>query len=63
MLEEKEPKQRILNAEIARELGEFDKCLALLSHPFDERYAHELGFIRKLAEDKVRAVKQFKIGN
>ena len=37
MLDETEPNQRILKAEIARELGEFDECLRLLSHPFDER--------------------------
>lgn len=59
MLDEKEPNQRILKAEIARELGEFDECLGLLSHQFDERYGHAVGFIRKLAEEKVRAVKPF----
>jgi hypothetical protein len=50
MLDESEPNQRILKAEIARELGEFDECLGLLSHPFDEGYAHAVGFIKKLAE-------------
>ena len=33
MLDESEPNQRILKAEIARELGEFDECLRLLSLP------------------------------
>ena len=59
MLNQTEPNQRILKAEIARELGEFDECLQLLLHPFDERYAHAVGFIKKLAEEKVLAVKQF----
>jgi hypothetical protein len=57
MLDEKEPNQRILKAEIARELGEFDKCLRLLSQEFDERYGYAVGFIRKLAEEKVRVVR------
>ena len=59
MLDEKEPNQRILKAEIARELGEFDECLQLLSRPFDERYGHAVVFIRKLAEEKVRGVRAF----
>jgi hypothetical protein len=59
MLEETEPNQRILKAEIARELGEFEKCLGLLSHPFDERYRHVAGFIKKLAEGKVQGVRAF----
>jgi hypothetical protein len=56
MLDEKEPNQRILKAEIARELGEFDNCLGLLSQPFDEGYGYAVGFIKKLAEEKVRVV-------
>ena len=57
MLDESEPNQRILKAEIARELGEFDECLRLLSHQFDERYEHAVGFIKKLAEEKVLVVR------
>jgi hypothetical protein len=57
MLDETEPNQRILKAEIARELGEFDNCLLLLSQPFDERYGYAVGFIKKLAEEKVRVVR------
>jgi len=59
MLDDKEPNQRILKAEIAREMGEFEKCLHLLSHPFDKGYVHAADFIRKLAEEKTRAVRQF----
>jgi hypothetical protein len=57
MLDEKEPNQRMLKAEIARELGEFDECLGLLSHPIDEGYGYAVGFIKKLAEEKVRVVR------
>jgi hypothetical protein len=57
MLNETEPNQLILKAEIARELGEFDNCLGLLSHPFDGRYGHAVGFIKKLAEEKVLVVR------
>ena len=57
MLDETEPNQQILKAEIARELGEFDECLRLLSHPFDERYGYAVGFIRKLAQEKVLVVR------
>jgi hypothetical protein len=59
MLDKKEPNQRILMAEIARELGEFDECLRLLSHPFDEGYARAVGVIKKLAEEKVQIVRAF----
>ena len=62
MLDESEPNQRILKAEIARELGEFDECLRLLSYQFEEGYEYAVGFIRKLAEEKVRAVKPFESG-
>jgi hypothetical protein len=59
MLDEKEPNQRILKAEIARELGEFEKCLGLLSYQFDESYGFVVGFIKKLAEEMVRGVRAF----
>ena len=59
MLDESEPSQRILKAEIARELGKFDECLRLLSYQFDKGYDRAVGFIKKLAEEKVRAVKPF----
>ena len=59
MLDETEPNQRILKAEIARELGNFDECRMLLSYQFDKGYERAVGFIQKLAEEKVRAVKPF----
>lgn len=53
------PGHRILKAEIARELGEFEKCLKLLSYQVEEGYEYAASFVRKLAEEKVRAVKPF----
>jgi len=62
LLDESEPGKRILKAEIARELGNFEECLLLLSYQFEEGYDWAVGFIRKLAEEKVRAVKPFEPG-
>ncbi|MBP1733143.1 MAG: hypothetical protein H6Q55_3572 [Deltaproteobacteria bacterium] len=62
LFDESLPGHRILKAEIARELGRFDECLLLLSSPFDEDYGFVVGFIKKLAEEKVRAVKLFEPG-
>ena len=59
LLDQMEPNQRILKAEIARELGNFEQCLLLLSYQFEKGYEGAVGFIRKLAEEKVRGVKQF----
>jgi hypothetical protein len=59
LLGESDQDQRILKAEIARELGRFDQCLQLLSYQFDKGYDRAINFIRKLAEEKVRAVKPF----
>jgi endogenous inhibitor of DNA gyrase (YacG/DUF329 family) len=56
------PGHRILKAEIARELGRFDECLLLLSYQFEPDYDWTVGFIKKLAEGKVRAVKLFDRG-
>ncbi len=62
LMDETDADQRILKAEIARELGEFDECLFLLSYQFDDVYGFVVGFIKKLAEEKVRAVKAFERG-
>jgi hypothetical protein len=59
LLDESEPGQRILKTEIARELGDFEQCLLLLSYQFEAGYDRATGFIKKLAEEKVRAVKPF----
>ena len=59
LLDESEPGERILKAEIARELGDFKECLLLLSYQFEPGYDFVVGFIRKLAEEKVQSVKAF----
>jgi hypothetical protein len=61
LLDEADPDQRIVKAEIARELGNFDECMLLLSYQF-EGYERAVGFIKELAEEKVRAVKPFEPG-
>jgi hypothetical protein len=50
LLDESKSDQRIIKAEIAREMGNFEKCLNLLSYQFDEDYGFVVGFIKKLAE-------------
>jgi hypothetical protein len=62
LFDESLPDHRILKAEIARELGNFDECLLLLSYQFEQDYDWAVGFIKKLAEEKVRAVKPFERG-
>jgi hypothetical protein len=62
LFDESDPNQRILKAEIARELGNFEECLLLRSYQFKEGYDWAVRFIKKLAEEKVRAVKLFEPG-
>jgi hypothetical protein len=62
LLDESDSDQRIFKAEIARELGNFAECLLLLSYQFDKGYDRAVGFIRKLAEENVRSVKQLSPG-
>jgi hypothetical protein len=62
LFDESLPGHRILKAEIARELGKFDECLLLLSYQFEPDYDWTVGFLRKLVEEKVRAVKLFEQG-
>jgi hypothetical protein len=62
LLDESDQDQRIYKAEIARELGNFEKCLLLLSYQFDKGYDRALKLIRSLAEEKVSAVKPFEPG-
>jgi hypothetical protein len=62
LFDESLPGHRILKAEIARELGNFAECLLILSYQFEEGYEYVVGFIKKLAEEKVWAVKAFEPG-
>ncbi len=59
LLDESEPGERILKAEIARELTRFDDCLLLLSYQFGEDYDLTVNFIKSLAQDQVQGVRAF----
>ena len=56
MLDETDEIERIFKAEIARELGQFDTCRQLLSHPFGENLQKVADFIRKRADEGDRGV-------
>lgn len=56
MLDETREIERIFKAEIARELGQFDTCRQLLSHPFGENLQKVADFIRKRADEGDRDV-------
>jgi hypothetical protein len=59
LLEERIPAERIIKAEIFRELGQFEVCIKLLSIPFqDKRHADLAAYIRQLAEMRIRAVRE-----
>lgn len=59
LLDESEPGERVLKAEIARELGRFDECLSLLSYQFGENYDLAVDFIKSLAQEGVQGVRAF----
>jgi hypothetical protein len=59
LLDESEPGHRILKAEIARELGNFNQCLLLLSYQFDKEFEFAVSFIKSLALEGDRGVRPF----
>ena len=62
-LDENKPEERIIKAEIYRELKRFDKCITLLSEPFEDEYHAEFAaFIRELAEQKSWRVREITAG-
>jgi len=50
------PEERLMLAELHRNLGEFDTCLELLSGITDARYTKRLGLLRKACSAKKSAV-------
>jgi hypothetical protein len=52
---------RIMEAEIMRELGQYDRALALLAEPFDDELTQAVGIIRNLAEQKDPCVARMQI--
>jgi len=60
LLDEKDPNQRIMKAEILRELGKFEECVKLLEPSFDNDYHTVAVLIKELAEQKSRLVRETK---
>ena len=56
LLDPTDPKQRIMKAELHRELGLFDEAERLLDSPFGENLAPSAKFIGKLALEQDRRV-------
>lgn len=57
LLDESEPDQRIMKAEVYRELGQFHDCISLLSNPFEnQQQARVASIIRALAAQNIRIV-------
>lgn len=59
LLNEKDPWERLTKAEIARELGQFDRCVKLLSIRFDKRLNDTASAIKMLAQEKYAPVMEF----
>ncbi len=59
LLDDKDPEDRLAKAEIARELGQFDRCIKLLSVSFDKRLSGMADAIRMLAQEKYSPVMEF----
>ena len=60
MLDRMQPNQRMLRAELARELGRFDEALALLNYDFGDDFAATSMLIRELARQNKAGVAQVK---
>ena len=52
LLDDSDPNQRLMAAEVCRELGNFDHASALLKFHFPKGYDHAVNFIKKLNEQK-----------
>lgn len=59
LLDQTDEKQRLLKAEIARELGSFDLAGQLLSHEYSEKLQSEVDFLRELTEQRKIKVAPF----
>lgn len=56
LLDESKERELIAKAEIARELGEFDRCLQLLGRPLDKQWADTANLVARLAREKQQQV-------
>lgn len=61
LLPESQPDSRVLKAEIAREIGDFDSCLSLLNYQFEKEYLKTVSLIRTLAEKRDSIVAEIKL--
>jgi len=61
MLEISDDEDRIMMAEIKRELGEFEQANVLLEKPFDKEFLHAVSTIKKLIEKKDVFVAKIKV--
>lgn len=60
LLDEKVENARLMKAEVARELGDFDKSIVLLNYEFDKKFAATAELIRNLAKEKNSRVEEIK---
>jgi len=58
LLDEQDPSEQLMKAELARELGRFDEAMQLLDCDFPGEYAQAADFIRRLAREKDAAVRE-----
>ena len=56
LLDKNEPEERVMKAEIMREMGRFDEAVSLLSGSIDQGLALAAGVIRNLALKKDSSV-------
>jgi len=59
LLSEKNPEERLTKAEIAREFGQFDRCIKLLDTQFDRQCRDMASAIRMLARERYAPVMEF----
>ena len=60
ILDEQDDEERLLKAELFRELGFFNQCLSCLAKPLDDEYKAAAAFIRELALKKDPLVREMK---
>jgi hypothetical protein len=60
LLDEQEPIQRLMKAEIARERGLFDEAMSLLEYEFPEGFEKAASFIRELCKSHSTIVAEIK---
>lgn len=59
MLNESDEDDRLMKAEIMRELGNYDEAMKLLSKPFNRKLSYAAKIIKKLVEQKNPFVQEY----